>query len=262
MFSWPEYKQTGAIFWPDVGKLSKGRKIWELVGTPYRDEPEFESGQILVDKSRCWEALNLSLWLNEFSDFYYHYIHGDKETFHMGFRKTKTEYAMPPHRAVLRDGTMYQHNFEGGIVFQHRNGFKWNLKENPKLSGFRFEKECIGFVELLKNLWSGKVNGAQIKIKDPETKQLSTGLWYYERIGFDKRPMVFRADGKVGYGTGICEQEWHYGSNGNSGKLILKGEDGIICELENENQDTWKGRWLKHEKMPIRLSRINAINQP
>ena len=165
---------------------------------------------------------------------------------------------MPPHHVVLRNGTMYQHDFKGKIFFQHRNGHKWSLVENPKLPGFLFEEECIGFLALLKNLWSGEVNGAPISIKDTRTLQLISGLWYYERIGFDRRPMVFRPDGKVGYGAGACEQGWEYGINGNSNKLMLKGEDGIICELENNSNGTWEGKWLKHEQMPIKLIRINS----
>jgi len=261
LFNWPEYERTGAVFWPDVNKLSKGRRIWELVGTPYREESEFESGQILVNKRRCWKALNLSLFLNEHSDFYYKYIHGDKETFHMGFRKTQTDYEMTQHHVVLRDGTMYQHDFKGSVLFQHRNGFKWNLHSNPTLSGFLFEAECIGFVQVLGNIWNGTVDTFvptnEHAVQD-DSSGLTTTLWYYERMGFDRRPIVFRPDGKIGLGAGTCEQEWHVGQNGSSGKLILTGEDGIICELESDaTKSTWTGKWLKHEKMPIKLSSIN-----
>ena len=38
---------------------------------PYRDEPEFESGQIVLDKKRCFSALSLAMWFNEYSDFWY-----------------------------------------------------------------------------------------------------------------------------------------------------------------------------------------------
>src|SRR5262249_47612214 len=91
----PEFKRTGAIFWPDFGRLEPSRAIWERTGVEYRDEPEFESGQMVLDKERCWRALQLTKWYNDYSDYFYNYVHGDKETFHMAWRKLGQDYAMP-----------------------------------------------------------------------------------------------------------------------------------------------------------------------
>ena len=66
--------------------------------------------------------------LNEHSDFYYQYVHGDKETFHMAWRMLGQEYAMVPHPLHPLEGTMCQHDFEGRRVFQHRNMLKWSVK--------------------------------------------------------------------------------------------------------------------------------------
>src|SRR6185369_13685961 len=44
LFRTPEFLDTGAIFWPDYGKLAPTRKIWKLCGVEYRHEPEFETG--------------------------------------------------------------------------------------------------------------------------------------------------------------------------------------------------------------------------
>lgn len=265
IFSWPEYKRTGAVFWPDVNKLSKGRMIWDLVGTPYRDEPEFESGQILVDKSRCWEALRLSLWINEYSDFYYHYIHGDKETFHMAFRKMGTEYAMPPHHVVLREGVMYQHDFRGRVLFQHRNGHKWAMGDhnNPILHGFQFELECRAFLGVLGNVWDGtvkadRINGSGTKVPS-NGNGLVTNVWFYERLGFDRRPMVFQPNGRIGIGSASCEQQWRVEDQNGQQTLVLSGAEGDICRLSPDDQvaDVWIGRWLLFEQMPIKLVGIN-----
>jgi len=81
LFETPEYKEHGAIFWPDIGNMSPRRDIWKITEVPYRDEPEFESGQIVVDKARCWQALNLAMHYNEHSDFYYQHVYGDKGRF-------------------------------------------------------------------------------------------------------------------------------------------------------------------------------------
>lgn len=77
----PEYRETGAIFWPDLGRLPPDHPIWRCCRVPYRDEPEFETGQVALDKARTWRALQLTMHLNDFSNFYYSYEHSDKETF-------------------------------------------------------------------------------------------------------------------------------------------------------------------------------------
>jgi ADP-heptose:LPS heptosyltransferase len=169
LFDTPEYGEHGAIFWPDYGRLAPTRDIWEVTGVAYRDEPEFESGQIVVDKRRCWDALNLTMWMNEHSDFWYRHIHGDKDTFHLAWRKLGMEYAMPG-RAIQtlcipgrHDGAMCQHDFSGSRVFQHRNFAKWAINgergtntgflghgADVRLPGFMDEDECRGHVDRLR----------------------------------------------------------------------------------------------------------------
>ena len=65
LFESREFQTTGAIFWPDYDRLEPDRPIWHLCGVRYRDEPEFESGQIFVDSERHRDALSLALFLNE-----------------------------------------------------------------------------------------------------------------------------------------------------------------------------------------------------
>jgi hypothetical protein len=152
LFKSPEFKKTGAIFWPDFGRLAPTRSIWKICGVRYQDEPEFESGQILINKERCWKAMSLALWYNEHADFYYQHIHGDKDTFHMAFRKLNQPYSMPQTPIHSLDHVvMCQHDFKGRRVFQHRNLRKWELHgKNPQTVGFLFEKECFQTLHRLK----------------------------------------------------------------------------------------------------------------
>ena len=117
LFDAPEYREAGAAFWPDFDRLAPDRAIWRICGVPYRDEPEVESGQLLIDKSRCWHPLQLTLHLNSFCDFYYDYVHGDKELFHMAWRMLNRDYAMTPHPLHPLEGTMCQHDFQSRRVF-------------------------------------------------------------------------------------------------------------------------------------------------
>ena len=159
LFECKEYQTTGAVFWPDYGRLTRWSEIWRICGVRFRDEPEFETGQILVHKEKCWRALLLTLWYNAFSDFYYQYVLGDKETFHMAFRKLKQPYEMPHREIESLGSTMCQHDFQGNRIFQHRNMDKWNFnKDNRHEEGFLYEDECRTFIADLRKQWSGKIN--------------------------------------------------------------------------------------------------------
>jgi hypothetical protein len=159
LFHTEPYLATGAIFWPDYNRLAEDRMIWQLTGIPFRLEPEFESGQIVVDKVKCWAALSLTMWLNEYSDFWYRHVHGDKETFHLAWRKLNLPYAMPARGIHPLPGTMCQHDFEGNRIFQHRNCLKWSLDGNPTIAGFEFEEDCLRHLDELR-LYGDVLGGA------------------------------------------------------------------------------------------------------
>jgi alpha 1,2-mannosyltransferase len=62
----PQYAEHGTILWPDYGRLSRERAAWRVFGSvPYGDEPEVESGQIVIDKARCRSALTLNYANND-----------------------------------------------------------------------------------------------------------------------------------------------------------------------------------------------------
>jgi ADP-heptose:LPS heptosyltransferase len=158
LFDTPQFQTHGAIFWPDYhhAKIEKTRAIWRSCGLRQPQEPEFETGQIVVDKLRCWSALCLSLWFKENCDFYYRYLHGDKETFHLAFRRLKKSYSLVPKTIHPLEGTMCQHDFNGRRIFQHRNTDKWDLHlRNKRVRDFWFEKECREYLAQLRRLWEG-----------------------------------------------------------------------------------------------------------
>ena len=158
LFDTAEFQRTGAVFWPDYwhGKNKVAATIWKSCGLRQPSEPEFETGQIVLDKQRCWHALRLALWFNENSDFYYAYVHGDKETFHLAFRKLGKSYSLVPKRIYSLERTMCQHDFQGRRIFQHRNCDKWDLLlSNKRIRGFEFENECRQYIAELQHAWDG-----------------------------------------------------------------------------------------------------------
>ena len=148
LFETPEYRDTGAIFWPDTPSMNAEHPAWDLFGVPYRDEREQESGQLLIDKRRCWEALNLCNWYNERSDFFYRFIYGDKDTFRFAWHRAARRFSMPAAIGGPRF-TIGQGDFQGRLLFQHRCGDKWSLAGNRASPGFEHEDRCIDFVREL-----------------------------------------------------------------------------------------------------------------
>jgi hypothetical protein len=122
--------------------------------------------------------LRLALWFNEQSDFYYQYLHGDKDTFHLAFRKLKQKYVLVPTPIHTLVGTMCQHDFQGRRIFQHRNTDKWDLfLRNQRVAGFQFEDACRGYVRQLQGIWSGQVrhrkNGMRVAFAVPSAKRFT-----------------------------------------------------------------------------------------
>ena len=95
LFENSQHDACGALFWEDIERLDRDSPIWEICRLEYRNEPAFESGQIVLDKPRCWRALALTMHLNERWQFYYRFLDGDKDTFHMAWRMTGQPYACP-----------------------------------------------------------------------------------------------------------------------------------------------------------------------
>ncbi len=226
------YLTTGAIFWPDYRRTGPERSIWKVMGIPYRDEPEFETGQMVINKERCGEALEFALWMNQRADFFYQHIWGDKDTFRFAWHKFGLPYAMIPHSiqpltipgAPPGHGVMCQHDFEGNRIFQHRNMAKWDLLgENPRIPGFLYEQECREYLAELRGLWNGRLNWEPPHKRDfPEgdwaarqrlVRDLTSGAWLLE----DRRPKAAACCGPV--------EEW---------TEVRKGKPWITPAMEAE----------------------------
>lgn len=173
LFDAPEYLATGAVFWPDFNRFAPEHPMWRHTGVPYRNEPEIQAGEILVDKVRCWRALRLSLWFNEQHHFFYKHMIGDKDSYRFAWHKLGESYAMPPFPIRPLEGTMCQHDFSGRRLFQHRNARKWKLHgPNPTVAGFQFEPECLEFLRELRE--TGILSSPPCRPAQPQPEPLPT----------------------------------------------------------------------------------------
>jgi FkbM family methyltransferase len=218
----------------------------------YRDEPEFETGQMVVNKEKCWRELNLAFWYNDHSEFFYQYVHGDKETFHMAWRRTGRKYSMPSSPIFPLVGTMCQHDFEGQRLFQHRNLRKWNLHgDNERISGFEFEEECLAYLNELRGKWDGRINGKREIERSGEFKfrKGSTDRNIFEVVRERNEyqlPMHFEADdvildigGHIGSFSLACHDR-------GSRKIYCFEAEAENCELARANLRAKKGIKVIH----------------
>jgi FkbM family methyltransferase len=234
LFATKEYRETGAIFWPDYRRLGRRRPIWRLCGISHRDEPEFESGQMVVNKRLCWEPLNLAFWYNDHSEFFYQHIYGDKETFHLAWRKLDRLYSMIPFPIHPLKGTMCQHDFDGNRLFQHRNLAKWLLNgENARIEGFLHEDRCLDYLMKLRDLWDGTINGkSEILHRHGFQFRKGTSDWnIYESVAVQNEyrlPAVLHPD------DAVLDVGGHIGSF--AAACHARGSRSILCfEANAEN---------------------------
>jgi hypothetical protein len=270
LFEEPAYQEAGAIFWPDLTSLPPDHPIWPICRVPWRDEPEFESGQIVLDKARCWAALQVTMHLNEWSDLYYRYVYGDKETFHLAWRMLDLPFAMPEQRprkaighwsrAPEADGgawTLFQHDLAGREIFHHRTSTgKWSLLgENLRFEGFPFQDFCLEALADLRSHWDGRVGPAPRPSRPARTEAeiAAVGRFGYVRRATDERDLELLPGGSIGLGAAAAERSWHLEHDDLGEALVLSGDYGAICRLRLEDDGVWRGRWLQFEQMPIEM---------
>lgn len=267
LFETDAYRGAGAVFWPDrysgpgTGFEWLRREAWELCGVPYRLEPEIEAGQLVIDKRRCWPALTMTLHLNAHSDFYYAYFYGDKDTFHLAWRRIGTPYALVPFppRTLGASAAIVQHDFEGRPLFQHRNGQKWSLAQPARpVPGFEHEAECFAFIEELQALWQpparvlpGEFSGSEMQVY---RELCATRVFAYAHEWHPARRIELRPDFSVGDGRARMEVAWMVEDDQDGEPLLsIRNANAPTCFLRREDGGTWRGRWLVYDRGRVTL---------
>lgn len=159
LFNSPEYQKSGAIFWPDF-EWAPPNEAWSKLAeldSPLRTRQQ-ESGQLLINRLICGEALKKTLEFNERYQEIHPYLWGaggDKDTFQLAWYATQTPFHMIPFYpgsvGILVNGkyqsnTMIQHDPEGSPLFMHKNSRKWHLtrKESRSWEWCIFAKDPSG----------------------------------------------------------------------------------------------------------------------
>ncbi len=273
LFDEAGYRERGATFYPDFDHHGiMGRMQPQLCadfGFPYRNERSFESGQYLVDKSRCWQELRLAMWYAEHSDFVFKHVYGDKECFHLAWRRLGTDWSMTGQGPGWEGGhTIIQHDEDRRRIFLHRCRDKWKLDgTNRRIDALELEAEKWGFVADLKARWNGKLwdNPNPTEPERQFAEQYARGRWLYRRLPEgkfkgDERRMTLAADGTIGEGGDRCERRWAVHATPDDFVLTISGEDAPTCQLKQipcsggpGSRGYYLGRWLDHERCPVEL---------
>lgn len=259
LFELPPFTATGAIVWPDLVRLSRDSPIWELCGVPFRSEPAWESGQLVVDKSRAWRALQIAMHMNMHSESFYDYTHGDKETFHLAWILAGSEWAMPDHPARRTPTGIYQRDFEGRLIFQHRSQAKWRLNgTNPIADNFRHQEECLRFIDELRDRWIGRIDALpERSARDRETEHsLAEVRWFsLQEPGDRDRLLELLPGNRVGVGSSRERAlRWYV----RDGALTFDGAAGGLPSLTARADGRWtSGRTL--ELAPASEAGLDAL---
>lgn len=158
LFDSKEFRETGAIFWPDMWHTGINNPIWKIVDSNDYDSYEQESGQIMINKEKCWKAMNLCMYFNLQKDYYYQMLYGDKDTFKFAWVALRQDYHMirtplsfcgynNEREKNFFGLTMIQHDMDGKMIFIHRNLHKWDITSPDEIIWkeirlFRKEDEC------------------------------------------------------------------------------------------------------------------------
>lgn len=153
LFDLPVYQSTGTIFWPDFFvDVSEEWAIkpfaWEFLGLPARLGAELESGQLVVDKRKCWAALNLTRHMNERADFYYEKCtYGDKDTFTLAWAALNQPMYVVPHRpTMLPNRIRLQYGPDSSLLFQHARKWKLPPYKNRFMREYLMEDEALAWL--------------------------------------------------------------------------------------------------------------------
>lgn len=167
LFDYEPYKEKGAIFWSDTCRTHIGRirpkehnastdAFWHLARREEINEREFESGQIVLNKSKVWKELNLTCHYNDHANWYYKLFLGDKETFHLAWRRLDTDFVFfdtTTHSDVPSGKFFWQYDMNNELIFQHRSGNKFEFKDNVLEPQFVEQDRILEWIEELLKIY-------------------------------------------------------------------------------------------------------------
>lgn len=261
LFDSDEYRATGAIFWPDLVRVRRDSPIWSISGVTYRDMPSVESGELIVDKVRCWDGLRLANWINQRSSFFYQHVYGDKDTFLFAWLILGLPFHMirhPPKRLPL---TLCQRAFDGSVLFQHRNEQKWSIHGvNRRSDGFRHEEECFALLDELRQKWDGRVFNPPPRpenAREIEERLKAQRRFLFTRVGQGTTSIELLRDHRIDRASHDWGFYWYVQERDGEASLVLEVNGRQLYALAPAEDGSWSGR-RSGEDVPVELAPAEA----
>ncbi|MDR3471343.1 MAG: hypothetical protein P4M09_06595 [Devosia sp.] len=262
LFDWPQFRATGAVFWPDTLELIAENPVWTGFGLRAARRISFESGQVLVDKRRHWRALSIVLGLNEEAEQLYTLIYGDKDTFLFGWALAEAEYALVPFAPLVDERCLVQRDFDGNPLFQHRTNAKWNYGgEQYEIEGFQHLDDCLAALDELREVWSGVIFHAPDRstaARAAEEGLITDGALVLEIDGEAVVTLELRRHGEIGAGRAFDRLNWWCEEAGGDIFLVLRETSRISYRLRRLEDGRWEGWRCRPPARRSALSRVVA----
>jgi len=265
LFEWPEYEETGAVFWPDIIDIKADNEIWAYAGLDGENVPSWESGQILVDKRRHWLALHAALLLNESDTDVYNMIYGDKDTFLIGWRLTNAPASVVSHRPYVDSRILIQRDFSGAPLFQHRTGAKWTYDDRQyEVEGIQHFEACLGFLDDLKQVWNGRLffpPDRSAAARAEEDRLSTLGALRLEVLGDLTAEIELLPAHEFGVGRSADRQNWYVSDASGSLQLIIHDGSRVTYHLDKRGSGIWEGNYLTMTGGRVRIDE-RAVADP
>ena len=245
LFELPGYRDTGALFWPDIVDLLDSNPIWQSCGLQPRGHPALESGQLLIDKARHWSALQIAAHLNERASYYYGLLYGDKDTFLIAFLLAGADFALVPHRPFGDvPFCLQQRDMEGRPLFQHRTGAKWHYAGAQILQGLPIEDECLHALQDLRGRWNGLVFAPPARsphARDAEARLTAARHFLLVIPGEDPVELELLPEFEIGNGRAPDRMNWHCEEAAGLVELVFSDAFSAVVRLAQGGSGRWLG---------------------
>ncbi len=268
VFDWPEYSDRGAVFWPDIVELRENNPVWEALGLTPRRAISFESGQVLVDKSRHWHALSVVVALNLEAERLYRMIYGDKDTFLLGWQIAGDDCALVPHAPFSDERCLVQSDFAGRPMFQHRTNAKWSYAGTQhEIEGFVHLEACIAALGDLKGRWNGRVFHAPDRTtaaRETEAELMAAGSCMLDVHADETLRLELLPHNEIGAGRASDRLNWWCEEDEAGLWLAIADADRVSYRLRRIDPDHWEGMRLRvpeHEVSLRPLSRAGSASE-
>lgn len=134
MFDHGPYREKGAIFYCDMEHDDRIHYD-HFAAEKLPNHGSIESGQLIINKRKCWREINLCWHYNDYSDYYYIHGFGDKHTFEAAWAKLKTDWVqLGNHNAWWQWPCFLHPDHTGQTIFLHRCRDKFRFEPGDYLS--------------------------------------------------------------------------------------------------------------------------------